>query len=463
MGGSRTSGFGWLTRPAAPSAASWRFRELIYLPIEMRDDPDVLGKQWAALRGLYNASADFCYTALGVFQPERLGVVQFYGAAAEADIEFTAASEALRRLAAVEATLANYPQSRTVFPELMRVELLTDRLRRLPRLLAVLGHPDPRLAQKGLGRDGAIGQADDELLSQQGENLLRGLARLSEDFVFLVTAAHVARPVLAGGLVRMARVASQVASRQRGSIGAGFSIAIPLAAALSNAYAQNLGRSESASHSQAETVSEGWSQSESQSWGHSVGESQSHGVSHTESTTVTDTVGSAHGVSASSGWGHTDSVANTASGAHTDSVSHTDSGSHTDSTSHTDSGSHTESSSTGVAHSRRHELGHLGRREQRLVGQRRPHRIRGPGPLDRQRRLSELRLRDRAYRQQLDRQLAEPGRIGHCQPIQYCQPVAEQHGGRQRERRRAGRGQRGRQRLPRLDGRPGRIAGHQPR
>ena len=373
------------------------FRELTYLPIEMRDDPDVLGKQWAALRGLYNASADFCYTALGVFQPERLGVVQFYGAAAEADIEFTAASEALRRLAAVEATLANYPQSRTVFPELMRVELLTDRLRRLPRLLAILGHPDPRLAQKGLGRDGAIGQADDELLSQQGENLLRGLARLSEDFVFLVTAAHVARPVLAGGLVRMARVASQVASRQRGSIGAGFSIAIPLAAALSNAYAQNLGRSESASHSQAETVSEGWSQSESQSWGHSVGESQSHGVSHTESTTVTDTVGSAHGVSASAGWGHTDSVANTASGAHTDSASHTDSGSHTDSASHTDSGSHTESSSTGVAHSEGTSWGTSDGATQRLVGQRRPHRIRGPGPLDRQRRLSELRLRDRAY------------------------------------------------------------------
>ena len=149
-----------------------------------------------AARASTTPSADFCYTALGVFQPERLGVVQFYGAAAEADIEFTAASEALRRLAAVEATLANYPQSRTVFPELMRVELLTDRLRRLPRLLAILGHPDPRLAQKGLGRDGAIGQADDELLSQQGENLLRGLARLSEDFVFLVTAAHVARPVL---------------------------------------------------------------------------------------------------------------------------------------------------------------------------------------------------------------------------------------------------------------------------
>ena len=62
------------------------FRELTYLPIEMRDDPDMLGKQWAALRGLYNASADFVYTAVGVFRPQRLGVVQFYGAAAEAQL-----------------------------------------------------------------------------------------------------------------------------------------------------------------------------------------------------------------------------------------------------------------------------------------------------------------------------------------------------------------------------------------
>ena len=326
-------------------------RELTYLPIETRDDPDMLGKQWAALRGLYNASADFLYTAFGIFQPYRLGVVQCYGAAAEAASVEAAAREALHRLAAVEATLANYPQSRTAYPDLARLELLTDRLRRLPRLLAILGHPDPRLAKRGLGRDGAIGQADDELLSQQGENLLRGLARLSEDFVFLVTAAHVDRPALTSALVRMARVAGQVASRQRGSIGAGFSIAVPLAAALSNAYAQNLGHSQSASQSQADTVSEGWSQSEAQSWGHSVGQGQNHGTSHTESTAVTDTVGSSHGVSASTGWGHTDSVANTTSGAHTDSVSHTDSGSHTESTSHTDSGSHTASSSSGVAQS----------------------------------------------------------------------------------------------------------------
>ncbi len=319
------------------------FRELTYLPIEARDDPDMLGKQWAALRGLYNAAADFLYTAMGAFAPYRLGVVQFYGAAAEDAVRDLAAREALRRLAAVEATLANFPQSRTVYPDLSRIELLTDRLRRLPKLLAILGHPDPRLAKKGLGRDGALGETDDEFLGQQGENLLRGLARLSEDFVFLVTAAHIARPAITQGLVRMAQVASGVASRQRGSIGAGFSMAIPLAAALSQAYAQNTGQAHSTGVSHADTVSEGWSQSESESWGHSVGQGTSHSIGHTESTAVSDGISVGHATSEATGWGHTDSVANTVSGAHTDSYAHTDSAAHTDSTAHTDSGAHTDS------------------------------------------------------------------------------------------------------------------------
>ncbi len=333
------------------------FRELTYLPIESRDDPDMLGKQWAALRGLYNAAADFLYTAWGAFTPQRLGVVQFYGAAAEHSDRTRAAQEALRRMAAVEATLANFPQSRTACPDLARIELLTTRLQRLPRLLAILGHPDPRLAKKGLGRDGALGMGDDEFLSQQGENLLRGLARLSEDFVFLVTAAHIPRPILTQKLIRMAQVASGVASRQKGSIGVGFSIAVPLAAALGQAYAQNVSHSQSTGVSHADTVSDGWSQSASESWGHSVGQGTSHGTSHTESQSETHGVSTAQGVTESTGWSHADSVGSSTGGSHTTSASHTDSassstgGSHTDSASHTDSTAHSTSQSQGIAHS----------------------------------------------------------------------------------------------------------------
>ncbi|RME64147.1 MAG: ATP-binding protein, partial [Caldilineae bacterium] len=302
------------------------FKELTYLPIETRDDPDVLGKQWAALRGLYNAGVDFLFTVTGLFQPEHIGVVQFYGAAAEAASEGTAVAEVQHRMAAVEATLANYPHARLAPPDSRRVQLLFQRMERLPRLLAILGHPDPRLAKKGLGRDGSLGEEDDDLASQQGEILLRGLSRLREDFVFLVTAHHVARDALAEGLVRMSRAASHYASRQRGTLSAGFSIAIPLAAALSDAYAGNRGRSQSTAHSQSDSVSQGWGEGESRSWGHSVGRSESHGLAHTESSAVTDAVSHTTGRS----WGESQA--------------------HTVSQSHTDSGGRTVSHTTGVAH-----------------------------------------------------------------------------------------------------------------
>ena len=295
------------------------FKELAYLPIETREDPDVLGKQWTALRGLYNAGVDFLYTVGGLFAPQHIGVVQWYGAAAEAGSEGAAVAEVGRRMAAVEATLANYPLSRLAAPDGRRVQWLFQRMQRLPRILAVLGHPDPRLAKKGLGRDGSLGEEDDELASQQGEILLRGLAKLREDFVFLVTAHHIGRGALAEALVQMSQIASQYASRQRGSLSAAFSIAIPLATALSDAYSASRGRSESTALSQSDTVNEGWGAGETRSWGHTVGRSESHGFAHTESSAVTDAVSSTSGRS----WGE--------SQAHTVSQSHTDSGSHTDS------------------------------------------------------------------------------------------------------------------------------------
>jgi hypothetical protein len=176
-------------------------RELAYLPVETREDPDVLGKQWAAVRGLYNAGVDFVYTAAGIFTPERVGIAQFYGAAAEGATMETAADKALQCMAAVEAVIANYPQARLTDPALVRVEWILDFLvRRSGRnVLAVLGHPDPRMARRGLGRDGSLGEVDEDLASQQNEILFRGLAKLREDFIFLVTAAHMERRALAEG------------------------------------------------------------------------------------------------------------------------------------------------------------------------------------------------------------------------------------------------------------------------
>ncbi len=336
---------------------AWRavtFRELTYLPVQERDDPDLLGKQWLALRGLYNAGVDFTYTAMGVYQPRRVGVVQFYGAAAESWNRDEAIAEMEKRMLAVEAVLANYPQSRMEEPRPERIQWLVDRLRTLPRILAILGHPDPRLARRGLGKDGSMGDADDELTDQQGENLLRGLTKIGEDFVFLVTAAHVGRQMLAQHLVRMSRVASQYASRQRGNLGVGFSIAIPLMAALGSGYGGSMGGSRSHARSTSGAVAQGWGHSHGQSWSHQT----AHGHTSADSHSVGGSVGGgvtnaqSHGHTVSSGYG--DSVSHTDS--HSHGVSHVESQSagtsHVDSHSH--GVSHVESQGWGTAHTSSH-------------------------------------------------------------------------------------------------------------
>jgi len=207
------------------------FQEMVYIPVEEREDPDMVGKQWVVLRGLYTSKVDFIYTAMGVFRPEHLGIGQFYGAAAEAYTEQRAIQKAMDNMETIVASMANFPHMRLKRPAPERIGLLLSRIERLPRILALLGHPDPRLARKGMGRDGSFGDADDEMLSQQGEIMMRGLAKIKRDFVFTVTASNIGREFLSDALVRMSRWSSIYASRQRGALGASFSIAIPLAAA----------------------------------------------------------------------------------------------------------------------------------------------------------------------------------------------------------------------------------------
>lgn len=266
-------------------------RELAYIPLEAREDPDILGKQWAALRGLYNADVDFIYTAAGMYRPRHVGLVQFYGAAAEDPNPREAHRMALDGLRAVEAVLANFVYSRLSDPAPERLRQLLDLIRTLPSLLAILGHPDPRHARKGLGRDAFTGIADEELASQQGEILMRGLAKLREDFVFLVTACHVERLLLTDALVRMSRVSSQYASRQRGNINIGFSMALPLAAALSSSVQGTEAAGTSVSDSVTDTATEGGSRSESAGWSESSGSSRgtasSQGTAVSQSTTET--------------------------------------------------------------------------------------------------------------------------------------------------------------------------------
>jgi hypothetical protein len=290
------------------------FRELASVPYDVREGVDTLGRQWAALRGVYNAGVDYVYTALGIFHPEHVGVVQLYGAAGEGTNRETAAARALEGLAAVEAALANFPQSQTRAPDLRWIEWYLEFVtRRARNILALLGHPDPRASKRGLGRDGNLPDyGEDDLAEEQNEILFRGLAKLRQDFVFQVTAEHIDRKRLSRTLVEVARVASNFASRRRGSVNIGFSLGIPLMAALGQAVSGGQGGTQATAHSTAQGITHGWGQAHSDS--HAVGKSEawttggsetySTGTSHshTDSHATTDSTATSHSEGSGSSW-----------------------------------------------------------------------------------------------------------------------------------------------------------------
>ncbi len=336
-------------------------RELAAVPIDVREDPDVLGKQWAAVRGMYNAEVDFLYAASGIFSPDHIGIVQFYGASGDGLTEADAARIALTRLAAVEATLANYPQSKIVPPDLRWVQWYLDFVADdSHNLLAILGHPDPRQGKRGLGREGALSlQEDDDLAAQQNELLFRGLAKLREDFVFQVTAQRVGRRRLAHALTQIAQVASNVASRRRGQISIGLSIGIPLLAAITQGLGGGHTAAESRAHASGDTISEGWGKAHTDSWAHTEshsiseggaetwGEAHSTSVSHgvTDSAAHTDSEGTAH--TESQGTAHTETHGTAATESHATTNAAGSSWSAGGSESHSQSQGHTESDAFG--------------------------------------------------------------------------------------------------------------------
>ncbi|MDR7574328.1 MAG: serine-rich protein [Armatimonadota bacterium] len=286
-------------------------RELAYVPVNERDDPDLLGRQWAAVRGLYNAGVDALYVAAGIFTPRRVGIVQFYGAAAEAADREAAFAEALRRQAAVEAVLANFPQSRLRDPDPERLQWLIDFIAVAPYALRILGHPDPRQARRGLGRDGSLGDPDEDLAGQQNEMLFRGLARLQEDFVFQVLTRRMGRRELAAALMRVAEIASRIASRRRGSLGISFSIGIPLIAAIAAPRLGSLGTGETRARAAADGVAQSWGKAHTEGWARTestaVTEARGESWAHAVTTSVADTTSESSGRS----WADTAGTAHT--------------------------------------------------------------------------------------------------------------------------------------------------------
>lgn len=291
-------------------------RELAQLPRPLsemgeRENYNFLRRQIAAMRGLHNAQVDFVYTAAGIFHPEHVGIVQLYGASAEADALAEAVQLALQRQAAVDGVMANHIQSRLVLPPPDWIEWLLRFIEEeAHEMLLLLGHPDPRDAPKGLD-DNRVDM--DDLAAEQNEALFRALAALRKNFVFQVTSRRVPRALLARKLVETSRQVTQMASRQRGTKAIGFSLSIPLMAALSQGRSGGYTSARSRSHSQADGVTQGWN----------IGET--HGQSHTEG--VTHTTGG--GVTVSKSQASTQSHAETNSVAHTTGHAVTVSESHT--------------------------------------------------------------------------------------------------------------------------------------
>ena len=57
---------------------------LASIPLNVRSDQGSLAKMRTVLRGLYNAKVDLAYLVAGIYHPQRLGIVQCYGAVGRA-------------------------------------------------------------------------------------------------------------------------------------------------------------------------------------------------------------------------------------------------------------------------------------------------------------------------------------------------------------------------------------------
>lgn len=298
------------------------FKELVTLTMDpRRENEGILGIQWGAIRGLYNAGINFVYTACGIFEPGHIGIVQLYGAAANASSEEEAAARALQMAESVQGSMANFAQSRMKSPDLDVMRWYVDFLTRSRNILVVLGHPDPRVKLRASGsQDGNLPEESlNDLANEQNEILFRGMAKNRENFIFQVTSKALDRNLLADGLIRVSQAASNFASRQRGSKSISMGLGLPIVSSISQAVSGGNSLSDSYGQSVSDGASHGWGNSQTDSWSHTDSQSSSHGisVSHGVSQGVSD--GTSHTTSQADSVGHTDSTSHTVSHSTSDS------------------------------------------------------------------------------------------------------------------------------------------------
>jgi len=72
-----------------------RLMHLASIPLNVRSDQGALAKMRTVLRGLYNAKVDIAYLVAGIYHPQRLGIVQCYGAVGRGATKDEAAAHAI--------------------------------------------------------------------------------------------------------------------------------------------------------------------------------------------------------------------------------------------------------------------------------------------------------------------------------------------------------------------------------
>ena len=275
-----------------------------------QQEEGLLGRQWAAIKGLHNSQVNMLYTACGIFDP-WMGIVQMYGAAENGHTKDQAIIRTTQQIAAVESTLRGFPQTQLVLPNLDVLRWYSAFIAEGQNILALLGYPDPRTKERvSSSRNGSLpDETSNDLASEQLEIFFRGMASLGESFIYQVTADRMDKDSLTRNLMMVNQITSDYASQQRGVKSANVSVGIPIMV--------NASQGLSDGRSQGESQSEGEVNSDS----HGGGKSETNSASHSESQALSlgsaETFGESKGVSV--GASHTDSHSTSQSIGHTDS------------------------------------------------------------------------------------------------------------------------------------------------
>ncbi len=271
-----------------------RLLQLRAIPLDARGDVGAVAKMQKILRGIANASMDVVYIIAGIFRPERLGIVQFYGVVGHHADKATALRIALQAQAALEAGMAaNYPQIRFCPPSASTAEWLNLALREMPHGILTIGHPDPRENARGgysditpmLGLSGGRkGAAPNQFTMQQNEIVMRGMAALEEEFLLQVLLTPVSMTAASALLTGLAEYDSTVSAWQQGTRSFNVGTALPLI--FTGALSRGAGTGFTQSHNVG--VADGLNHTDSRTHVSGVADTHSEGVA------VTDGVSTAH-------------------------------------------------------------------------------------------------------------------------------------------------------------------------